>query len=515
MKKLIPFLILISLIGTRNAIGQMDHNFVYSSLGNSIFSTDMLNTADGGKIITGNFDSNGLIFKIDSTESVVWAKIVSTSYCELTSILQNDDSTFVITGVDYDNSTAKNYGLILMIKDNGDLVWQQHIADTLGSGRLVNALKTNDNGFLFSGYETVLKTDSVGNIQWIKSFTGSNVGTLGNIQLHDSSFVISGTRSTFQPYKNTMILFGLSPVGNLLWEKKYDYAVPSYAANISKMILVNDGIYSLFSSSDSKCGLMKTDFTGNLLTSFYYTSFDNFYIGSEYSPGDLILRLDSTLLFLSGGYLPFSFSSGDIIRTDLLGNVLYSKYIEMVSQAIIVESDSNYRVIGNGPLPGVLDLTGIQTLPLIGLILLDSLGDPPACVYQANFTPTYNAVLQDTLNLPTQTTGSAIPHTTSYIDVVINSTFGCVGIEGSVDENALGAFEVFPNPTTGIISVQLKYGNLDSEISIFDISGRLTIKKFFSGEEIYLNEKNILKPGMYTVVLKNDKFIRSRKLIVN
>ena len=81
----------------------------------------------------------------------------------------------------------------------------------------------------------------------------------------------------------------------------------------------------------------------------------------------------------------------------------------------------------------------------------------------------------------------------------------------SVDDNSLSNFSLYPNPSTN--SVELSSTNTPiSEISIYDLSGKLLLSKKYNSEiNINLNISN-LAPGIYLLKINNKKSI---KLIKN
>ena len=81
----------------------------------------------------------------------------------------------------------------------------------------------------------------------------------------------------------------------------------------------------------------------------------------------------------------------------------------------------------------------------------------------------------------------------------------------SVDDNSLSNFSLYPNPS--INSVELNSTNTPiSEISIYDLSGKLLLSKKYNSEiNINLNTSN-LASGIYLLKINNKKSI---KLIKN
>ena len=84
-------------------------------------------------------------------------------------------------------------------------------------------------------------------------------------------------------------------------------------------------------------------------------------------------------------------------------------------------------------------------------------------------------------------------------------------ILSSKNEEISTHFKIYPNPSVGVLNI--KTNLKDSELCIFDISGRLVhyleIEKYHTSIDV----KHI-KDGFYIVRVYNDKEMEERKLII-
>jgi hypothetical protein len=115
-----------------------------------------------------------------------------------------------------------------------------------------------------------------------------------------------------------------------------------------------------------------------------------------------------------------------------------------------------------------------------------------------------------------------ISGTTAYINPTVTTTYtltgtdvsGCSGIATKVLSvsaclginqiaSTLNGVSVYPNPTSGIITVELKNG-LDKTIQVTDITGRVILSSGATADKFNVNMSN-LAPGIYYVKIESNK----------
>ncbi|MCH8318215.1 MAG: hypothetical protein IIA88_06925, partial [Bacteroidetes bacterium] len=143
---------------------------------------------DNGYIIAGSTRNFGVgpedvyLVKTDSSGNVQWSKTYGGLGAAGTSVLQTRDEGFIITG-GYGSNGIDVF--LLKTDKTGNLLWSK----TLGWGGLEvgkDIQQCDDGGFIITGntrsFETrfgdldafLMKTDSIGNIQWAKIYGGDN-----------------------------------------------------------------------------------------------------------------------------------------------------------------------------------------------------------------------------------------------------------------------------------------------------------------------------------------------------
>lgn len=122
----------------------------------------------------------------------------------------------------------------------------------------------------------------------------------------------------------------------------------------------------------------------------------------------------------------------------------------------------------------------------------------------------YRWFLNDTFLLETPNR-SIVPTKNGFYQLQIISEFGCqssksdsfyVDLSG-IDNFVNFSFEVFPNPTQGIITLQVPH-KIDYTLFIYDVSGKLTRTQIIHHQQTDIDLSNLPK-GLYTFKLKNEK----------
>ncbi|MDK2886045.1 MAG: hypothetical protein PWP54_603 [Thermosipho sp. (in: thermotogales)] len=184
-------------------------------------------TDDNGYIVVGyTFSNDGdvtgkhelsdyWVLKLAEDGSLEWQKALGGSdYEEAYSVIQTNDGGFLITGFSFSNDgdVSGNHGeedcWVVKLDENGNVQWQKSLGGSKSDfGRA--ALQTNDGGFIIAGYTKsddgdvsenhgsadywIIKLSENGNIEWQKTFGGSDYDKLYDIKLcNDGGIVMAG-----------------------------------------------------------------------------------------------------------------------------------------------------------------------------------------------------------------------------------------------------------------------------------------------------------------------------------
>jgi hypothetical protein len=175
------------------------------------------------------------------------------------SLISTTDSNFVQVGyVKHDTITLDD---VLLIKYNkhGDTIWTRRYIDTTDAFG-VQCKQTQDKGFIIAGINErksrnwipevlLIKTDSLGNIQWKKTFytPGVKQPAISIDICPDKGFIIGGL------HNNQALLIRTDSLGNFVWQNSYGNS-PYYVCG-AVVSCTSDGNY-IFGScfSDSVVG---------------------------------------------------------------------------------------------------------------------------------------------------------------------------------------------------------------------------------------------------------------------
>jgi len=196
-------------------------------------------------------------------------------------LVETENGYLIVTGVDYKNSTVLPDACLLFIDRNGNRVWEK-IYGGDAYDAFVSAIYTADKGFLALGTTRsfgakkwyLVKTDSLGNQQWEKTYESSNdVLGWGITQKSDGNFILTGIGGNTSYSRG--IIRVVDPDGITLWTRQYTYENEDqnlyWTYELADGSLISVGL----TNSDNAGYLQKTDSEGNLLWQHKYNYNDN------------------------------------------------------------------------------------------------------------------------------------------------------------------------------------------------------------------------------------------------
>ncbi len=165
--------------------GENYHNYYYGNVGGA-----MIETNDGNFAAVCHYgysgETFGTLIKLDNNLDTIWQKSYHPAYKTITvNSVKTNDNGFILTGWVWENENDYGNALLIKVNSNGDLQWFNTYGgefSELGS----NAIQTLDNGYLLGGFfrnppvyhsmdAMVIKTDSLGNEQWTKYYGNPDV----------------------------------------------------------------------------------------------------------------------------------------------------------------------------------------------------------------------------------------------------------------------------------------------------------------------------------------------------
>ena len=249
-----------------NSVGSIQWQKTIGGSGTDLLRTIAI-TNDGGYLIGGFSNSNisGLktensnggydywVVKLDSSGNIEWQNTIGGSADEeIDRVLQTYDGEYLIAGTSWSNisgdKSENSYGNVddwfVKLDTSGNIIWQKTIG---GSGREYPPVikQTADSGFIYgassysgvSGLKTdfnrgivdfwVVKLDKTANIEWQKTFGGSQEDLFTSVDLTtDGGYIICGNSKSnvsFEKAENSkgdydFWVLKLSHFGNIEWQ---------------------------------------------------------------------------------------------------------------------------------------------------------------------------------------------------------------------------------------------------------------------------------------------------------
>ena len=290
----------------------------------------------GGFIIVGFTYSYGAgsydvyLIKTDSLGDTTWTRTYGgTSGDHGSSIQETSDKGFIIAGftqsfgaggLDVYLIKADSFGNTLWTKTYGGIEWDE--------GRSVH--KMSDEGFIIIGYTDsfgtggdvyLIKTDSLGETLWTRTFGGTNFDEGLSVQeTSDGEYILAGWTQSFGAGGSDAYLIKTDSFGDTLWTKTFGGTDNDFSSSVQE---TSDGGYVIvgwtfsFGAGSADVHLIKTDSIGDTLWTKTYGGIDGDvgWSGQQTSDGGFIVT-GVTGSFGSGG--------GDVylVKTDSLGNVM-------------------------------------------------------------------------------------------------------------------------------------------------------------------------------------------------
>jgi hypothetical protein len=268
------------------------------------------------------------------------------------SVRQTSDSGYIVVG--------RTLGDVLLIKTDakGNIQW----AKAYGGKNVVDARffqQTSDGGYIVAGYTNsfgageldifLIKTDAKGNVQWAKTYGGTNFDDASSVQqTSDGGYIVVGTTGSFGTGERDIFLIKTDAKGNIIWAKTYGGTDDDFAYSVQQ---TSDGGYIVvgqtnsFGTGNYDAFLIKTDAKGNI-------QWAKTYGGKGFEEASSVRQTADGGYIVVGYTTSFGAGGSDIflIKTDAKGNIIWSKTYggtdDDFASSVQQTSDGGYIVVG-------------------------------------------------------------------------------------------------------------------------------------------------------------------------
>ncbi|MCH7761676.1 T9SS type A sorting domain-containing protein [candidate division TA06 bacterium] len=291
-------------------------------------------TTDGGFIVgahTGSFGAGShdvYLIKVDANGEPLWSKVYGGSSPDgAYSMQQTTDGGYIVSAHTSSFGAGAHEIYLIKTNGNGDTLWTKTYGGSSGD-YLRSVHQTTDGGYImvaesFSFGEGMadvylVKTDSLGDTLWTKSYGGSASDYGYSVQqTTDGGYIIAGYTLSFGEGLSDVYLIKTDSNGDTLWTKTYGGPLSDYGYSVQQM--ADSGYvvagYTQSFGTNGDVYLIRTDANGGLIwaKSFGGTSDDRGWSVQQTVDGGFIIA----------GYTE-SFGAGSkdvyLIKTDEDGN---------------------------------------------------------------------------------------------------------------------------------------------------------------------------------------------------
>jgi hypothetical protein len=231
-----------------------------------------------------------------------------------------------------------------------------------GNDYIYGFAKTSDHGYVLTGYTTsgtsgdqdvcLVKTDSLGNLQWAKSFGDAGTDYSSEVLALTNGYILFGLSQTDVSLGNAgndNLVVRADLNGNVLWKKTFG---GSNNDNLHHAIRTQDGGYiaqgntSTFDFGMDDMSLMKIDSTGAIQ---WYKTYGTLYNNDQ--GAEILENTDGSFLIVGMTHVGSQDHDIVVVKTDSVGNTLWSKrypyYYNEEAMGIVNAANGDYLIIAD------------------------------------------------------------------------------------------------------------------------------------------------------------------------
>ena len=283
-------------------------------------------TSDGGYAVAGWTESFGVsgvefwVLKLREDGTIQWQKTYGQWWDVASFIQQTSDGGYAVTGWTWSFGAGDSDFWVLKLDGDGNIQWQKTYGGR-ADDQAESIQQTSDGGYVVAGLTEsfgagdsdiwVLKLDGDGDIQWQKTFGGSDTEATSAEpiqQTSDGGYVVTGRTESFGAGDSDFWVVKLNGDGSIQWQKPYGGQADDQAKAIRQ---TSDGGYVVtgytasFGAGNWDFWVLKLDAGGDILWQKTYGG-----TSSEYA--HTIQQTEDTGYIVAGYSSSFGAGSGDI-----------------------------------------------------------------------------------------------------------------------------------------------------------------------------------------------------------
>ena len=264
------------------------------TVGNIVLGTQLIRTRDGNCVLTYskllNMSKDIKLVKFDTNGTILWNNTYG-DYAneEIYQVIETHDKGFALFGANqYPNDTTKYF--LMKIKPNMEEDWiAMYMLDSSSKGFSIQ--QTADHGYIMGGYARdydtdydtyIVKTDSVGTVQWETNFGEDydDGGGIVNLLANNQYLITSVDHESNEDIDRHMRFTKLNNAGQIIWDSIY-YTIPEYTNPERPVIFLSDSSFVTCLNFRSEITGKRSnwfthfDLQGNILSRHAYTSNPN------------------------------------------------------------------------------------------------------------------------------------------------------------------------------------------------------------------------------------------------
>lgn len=537
----------------------------------------VIETGSGHLLATGLYGAPGnqdniVLCKFNPGGQLIWSKSIGSAQSdEAMGLAETGDGHYLLAGVtSYSGGNGSSDFAVVKTDTAGNVVWSKNYGGT--AGERLNDVMVVGNSYYFLGWSSsagagnndiiLMKTDQSGVVLWVKAYGTTQNDRAFNMLFdeRDSTLMIAGyTDYSFGSNNRNTLLIKTGLDGNMVWAKSYgsnktDGHWPTGLAMNSDRGYYLLGVSNSFTTAqDDDLYLVKTNASGNTAcfqkdpqlvqaaisnwagTNFGASASANFLTIPITHTGTIWPLVSNSLccqLYADAGP-DVAGCPSDSVQVSAAFVPGYS--YNWVQAGVVIASGRN----------AMLSFSDSGTVMLnvwINSPVCDTLSDflevvdwpqpqkPVVTVFSYTLTSTPADHYQWLFNgdsIQGATGQTYFANNTGYYSVMVTNSFGCNNVSDTVYIHYINAvpagqlparFNVYPNPSTGLLYVVPAMQSSFLEASILSPTGQMIYNHVF--ENVFQNTQIVLNPGrldagLYTLVLKTAQSSYAVRLIMN